>query len=283
MSTVDDDNRVANWWNRFRDHGDMAAREKLIEYHIPLVRHIAETLRSRLYSSPTVNIDDLVSAGHLGLVNAVDNFNPARGVVFSTYGWIRIRGAMLDELRQGNWVPRSIGRRARLFDQASWAVRSRLGRAPTETELKQELNVSPREYARCCRYANPAKIISIHNISGCGGVEQQDNDEWALPPSQKEPPPDRSAIQHDLWNVMLREMNRGERSIIVRYYYQGALMKDIAQTLFATTFPHGRDAHATKNTAGGGCATFPLGATFSQTRQRWLGGLPRSRCLGVFA
>ena len=222
---------VAHWWHRFRDHGDQDARNKLIEHHIPLVRHIAETLRGRLCSSAAVNIDDLVSAGYLGLVNAVDNFDPARGVAFSTYGWIRIRGAMLDELRQDSWIPRSVGQYARRFDRAWRQLRDRLGRAPTETELRRELHASASHYARCSRYAEPVKVVSIHNISGRGEVDMQDNDEWALPSSRTEPPPDQALVQRDLWDAMLREMSSAERDIIVGYYRRGMLMKDIARSL----------------------------------------------------
>ena len=109
-------------WEAYQERGDQSARDALLERHLPLVHHVARQIMRTL--SVQVDLDDLVSAGSMGLINAVTSFDPSRGLAFSTYAAPRIRGAILDDLRRSDHVPRSI---RRTFWRASHAVNCSAG------------------------------------------------------------------------------------------------------------------------------------------------------------
>lgn len=118
--------------------------EQLIEEHAPLVKRIAHHLLMRLPSS--VQVDDLIQSGMIGLLEAARNFDGSKGAKFETYAGIRIRGAMLDDLRKGDWVPRSVHRNARRVSEAIKAVEDRSGRDARDHEVADELGVSIEDY-----------------------------------------------------------------------------------------------------------------------------------------
>ena len=125
-------------WEHYRAHGDLAVRGELIDRYIGLVRHHAIAMSRR---AREVEIDELVSAGTVGLVQALEGYDPARGFAFSTYALPRIRGAMLDELRRRDWMPRTVRTRARRMEQARATLAHRLGRRPGESELAEALEI----------------------------------------------------------------------------------------------------------------------------------------------
>lgn len=119
-------------------------KDQLITDHIPLVKRIAHYLMAKL--PPSVMIDDLIQAGMIGLMDAVSHFESGQGAQFETYAAQRIRGAMLDELRQVDWLPRNVRRNLRQIEAAIHALEQRLGRSPTEQEAATEMNVPLAEY-----------------------------------------------------------------------------------------------------------------------------------------
>jgi len=130
---------TATLWEEYREHGDQTARERLLSHHLRLVHHVARRVASALRGD--VEFDDLVSAGTIGLVNAIENFDPARGLAFSTFAAPRIRGAILDDLRRWDHVPRSVRRKQRDMNSARERLRTRLDREPLDSELAEELEI----------------------------------------------------------------------------------------------------------------------------------------------
>lgn len=231
MPVIKSNQKVADWWDSFKNSGDQEARNKLIEYNLPLVKHIAQKLHIKLLNSSNVRNDELISAGHIGLISAIDNFDPSRGVAFSTFAWFRIRGAMLDDLRESSWIPRLVRKHAQRFEQANHILLSKFGRMPTEQELMCELKISPREFVKYCQDAHSTEMVPMQNFRGGNNPDEQDNIEWALPISDKELAHDRLTSRREVRDMLLRELTRTEYFIIVLYYHEGLRMREIARIL----------------------------------------------------
>ena len=127
------DNPVDVLWRRFKHDGDREARDRLVVHYSPLVKFVAGRVRSGL--PPAVEQADLVSDGVIGLMDAIDKFDPERGLQFQTYAVTRIRGAMVDGLRASDWVPRSVREKIREIDAAQTKLERSLGRAPSDAEV----------------------------------------------------------------------------------------------------------------------------------------------------
>ena len=134
---------VDSLWQRFKETGDKDARDRLVLQYSPLVKYVAGRVRSGLPSS--VDQNDLVSDGVIGLMDAIDKFDPGRGLQFQTYAVSRIRGAIVDGLRATDWVPRSVREKIRDIDNAQGRLERRLGRPPKDTEVAAELDITVAE------------------------------------------------------------------------------------------------------------------------------------------
>ncbi|HEX9092535.1 MAG TPA: sigma-70 family RNA polymerase sigma factor, partial [Coriobacteriia bacterium] len=134
---------VSSLWTAYKEQGDPDAREHLILNYAPLVKYVA----GRLSANLPQNVDnaDLISYGIFGLIDAIEKFEPGRGIKFETYAIARIKGAIIDELRAMDWVPRSVRSRAREIETAYVTLEARLKRTPTDPELASEMGISLRE------------------------------------------------------------------------------------------------------------------------------------------
>ena len=130
-------------WRRYKDDGDTAARERLVVAYSPMVKFVAGRLGAGLPSH--VEDADLISYGLMGLIGAIERFEPERGIKFETFAMTRIRGAIIDELRSLDWVPRSVRSRAREIEAAQAKLEHELQRAPSEAELAARLDISEEE------------------------------------------------------------------------------------------------------------------------------------------
>src|SRR5690349_7559894 len=130
-------------WRRYKDQGDATARERLVVAYSPMVKFVA----GRLGAGPPSHVEDadLISYGLVGLIGAIERFEPERGIKFETFAMTRIRGAIIDELRSLDWVPRSVRSRAREIETAQQKLEHELQRAPTEEELAEKLGISTDE------------------------------------------------------------------------------------------------------------------------------------------
>src|ERR671934_1046942 len=136
---------VQQLWRDYRAHPTVELRNQLVETYLPLVKYNAERIWSRLPEG--VDLDDLISAGVFGLMDAIEAFDLERGVKFETYCVPRIRGAMLDELRTMDWVPRLVRSKASKLEETRKSLEAELGRAPRAEELAEKLGVSLQEFA----------------------------------------------------------------------------------------------------------------------------------------
>lgn len=147
-----------------------SASVEVVERHAELVRRIAHHLAARLPAS--VEVDDLVQAGMLGLIEAARNFDSDQGASFETYASIRIRGAMIDEIRKGDWTPRSVHRRTREAAEATRRIEQASGRAATGAEIAAALGLAPEEYARLLEDAVSGQVLSLDShVEDHGDVE----------------------------------------------------------------------------------------------------------------
>src|SRR5829696_3352219 len=147
-------------WTAYRETGNVEYRNRLVERYLSLVKYNAERIWARLPDG--VELDDLISAGTFGLMDAIDAFDLNRGVKFETYCVPRIRGAMLDELRTMDWVPRLVRSKASKLNEAVKTLEARLGRQPTEAELSSQLSISVAELEKMMLDANAVNLISLN-------------------------------------------------------------------------------------------------------------------------
>ena len=215
-------------WEQFHKTHDNCFRNLLMEHYRHIVKYAAERLHSKLPDK--VELDDLVSAGVFGLMNAIDAFDPARGVKFETYCSSRIKGSILDELRSMDWVPRLVRARAHQLAKATQSLETHLGRKPTEKETAEELDMDMEEFNRLQRDANAVGLVSLNTKYGDGDGEK-DIREIDVIKDKKSRSPLVEAQKRDLKNVITKGLTSAEQLIIVLYYYEEMNMKDIGKTL----------------------------------------------------
>src|SRR5712675_166240 len=151
---------VQQLWHEYRAHPTIDLRNQLVELFLPLVKYNAERIWSRLPEG--VDLDDLISAGVFGLMDAVEAFDLERGVKFETYCVPRIRGAMLDELRTMDWVPRLVRSKHTKLEEARKQLEAEFGRPPTTDEMAKKLGVSLQEFQKMAMDANAVGLISLN-------------------------------------------------------------------------------------------------------------------------
>jgi len=218
---------TASLWSAYKTRSCPDARDALTERYMPLVRRIAK--RAARLVPQAVDVEDMVSAGHLGLLDALEAFDPDRGIRFSTFCSYRVRGAILDELRSLDWVPRAVRQHARQVDMANNRLSNQLSRRPTDEELSSELGVEGKAFGKMKRDAHPVDVISIdshnpHSRDAAGSWSETIRDGDQQTPLMK-------ALRGELKDVICRSLSRSERMIVTLYYYEGLTMKEIGQTL----------------------------------------------------
>ncbi len=215
-------------WEQFHNTRDEYHRNLLMEYYRDLVKYCAERLHNKLPDK--VELDDLISAGIFGLMDAINAFDPSRGVKFETYCAPRIKGSILDELRSMDWVPRLVRARAHQLAKVTHSLEMYLGRKPVEEEIAEELNIDIEEFIRLQRDANAVSLVSLNNKYNDGDGEK-DICEIDVIKDKKSEDPLLEAQKRDLKNLLTKGLTRAERLIIVLYYYEEMTMKEIGATL----------------------------------------------------
>ena len=220
---------VEQLWIEFKkDITNQELRNRLVEMYLPLVKYNGERIWARLPEG--VELDDLISAGVFGLMDAIDAFDLSRGVKFETYCVPRIRGAMLDELRTMDWVPRLVRSKASKLNEALKTLEARLGRQPSEQELSAELQISVQELEKMILDASAVNLISL-NKKWYETDSYKDVREIDILEDKKGEDPTRRIQKNDLMRLVTKGLNRNERLIIILYYYEEFTMKEIGATL----------------------------------------------------
>ena len=204
-------------------------RDSTIEDHMWLVRCIAKSMAD--YLPQQVDVDDLVSAGTVGLIKAVDDFDPARGAKLETYARYRIKGAILDELRKQDMLPYSTRSKLRGLDRAIHNLERILGRYPTDREIAKEAGISEDDLSRLLATATAIDLYSLDDILESGDEEL---DAAASHAGIQQEDPLSKLEREEIALVMvegLRELPQMERTVLGLYYYEGLRMKEIGEVI----------------------------------------------------
>jgi RNA polymerase sigma factor for flagellar operon FliA len=210
-----------------------AAEAALVEQYVPLVKNVVGRLAMTL--PPHVDGEDLYSAGLAGLLNAVRQFNPSAGTAFETYARLRIRGAVLDELRRMDWVPRSVHTKARKLQNAMGQLEQKKGRLPTDEEMARSLKIPLQEYYRWIEETRPTTFVCLdaafHNDHD-DSLSQHDS----LADPRQESPVDETFRREmaRLITARLKQLPDMQRKVLALYYFEDLRLREIAQVFGLT-------------------------------------------------
>jgi RNA polymerase sigma factor for flagellar operon FliA len=219
---------VQQLWRDYRGEPTTELRNQLVEHFLPLVKYNAERIWARLPEG--VDLDDLISAGVFGLMDAIGAFDLERGVKFETYCVPRIRGAMLDELRTMDWVPRLVRSKHTKLEETRKGLEAELGRPPSSDEMAKRLGLSLKEYEKLAGDATAVGLVSL-NKKWYETDSYKDVREIDILEDKKAEDPTHRLQNRDLMRLVTRGLNRNERLIVILYYYEDMTMKEIGATL----------------------------------------------------
>jgi RNA polymerase sigma factor for flagellar operon FliA len=222
-------------WSRYRTSGDERARERLVVAYSPLVKYVAGRMSSGLPAH--VEEADLISYGLIGLISAIERFEPEREIKFETYAIPRIRGAIIDELRALDWVPRSVRARAREIERANIKLEHRLQRAPTDEEMSAELGLELDEFHDALIQISNSTIAALDEL---WTVSDSSGDQVSLLDTIQDPgapDPARMADAADLKDRVadaIAGLPEREKLVIALYYYENLTLREIGEVLGVT-------------------------------------------------
>jgi RNA polymerase sigma factor FliA len=222
-------------WRRYKATGDERARERLVLAFAPLVKYVAGRLSSGLPAH--VDEGELISYGLTGLISAIERFDPSREIKFETYAITRIRGAIIDELRTLDWVPRSVRARAREIERANMKLEARLQRAPTDEEVATELSISVDEFHDALMQISHSTIVALDElwtVSDSGGDQVSLLDTL---PDRGAPDPQMVVDQGETRDRIadaIAALPEREKLVIALYYYENLTLREIGEVLGVT-------------------------------------------------
>ncbi len=225
----------AELWHRYKVAGDERARERLVVAYSPIVKYVAGRMAAGLPSH--VDQGDLISYGLIGLIKAIERFELDREVKFETYAITRIRGAIIDELRSLDWVPRSVRSRAREIERANAKLANRLQRAPTDEELAEELEITEEELRESLIKISNSTIVALDEL---WAISDSSGDQVSLLDTLEDPDaPDPEKLLHvsevkDRLAEAIALLPERERVVVALYYYENLNLREIAQILQVT-------------------------------------------------
>ncbi|WP_432799477.1 FliA/WhiG family RNA polymerase sigma factor [Poriferisphaera sp. WC338] len=220
--------RIKEVWPVYKKKPTEEMRNQLMEHYLPLVKYNAERIHAKLPDE--VDVEDLMSAGIFGLMDAIDAFDLERGVKFETYCAPRIRGAILDELRSMDWVPRLVRSRTSQIETARKRLEMVSGEKATDDQLREELGVDKDEYEKIRRDAGAVGVVSLSR-KWFETDSNKDVREIDVLKDKKQTNPLSAVQKRDLKELITKGLTRAERLIVVLYYYEEMTMKEIGVTL----------------------------------------------------
>ncbi|MCR5164635.1 MAG: FliA/WhiG family RNA polymerase sigma factor [Thermoguttaceae bacterium] len=198
-----------------------------MEAYMPIVKYNGEKIRARFPNE--VELDDLISSGYFGLMDAIESYDLDRGVKFETYCIQRIQGAMLDEIRNLDWVPRLIRSRASKLNDVTHKLEVRLGREPSNEEIAEAMQISVQEVEKLKKETQTVGLVSLSNK--CTGDDEKDMNEGDILEDRRSEDPFDSLQRKDLIKLITKGLSQNERLILILYYYEEMTMKEIGATL----------------------------------------------------
>ena len=221
-------------WAEYQKTRSPEIREFFIKQYAPLVKYVAGKVAVGMPES--VEFDDLASFGLFGLLDAIDKFDAAKNVKFKTYAVTRIRGAIFDELRTLDWIPRSVRQKSREIEEAVARLEANLGRAVSDAEVAQELGISESEYQRMRYKTSVSAIVSIDDARNTGDDSEHSTiaDTIESPASMK---PDVIVERDEMKRVIaeaIDELPEKEKKVLILYYYEDLTLREIGKVLNVT-------------------------------------------------
>ncbi len=222
-------------WRRYKASGDPRAREQLVVAYSPLVKYVAGRMSSGLPAH--VEEADLISYGLEGLINAIERFDPEREIKFETYAITRIKGQIIDALRQLDWVPRSVRARAREIERAHAKLEHRLHRTPTDEEIAAELDISIEEFQDSLLRISNSTVVALDEL---WSVSDSSGDQVSLLDTLQDPDaPDPEALLDasevkDRLADAIAALPEREKLVIALYYYENLTLREIGEVLGVT-------------------------------------------------
>ncbi len=206
-------------------------KDKLITEYAPVIKFIARKIALRL--PPSIELDDLISSGIIGLMDAIEKYDPTRDNKFRTYAEFRIRGAILDELRAQDWVPRSVRDKSKLLDRTIVKLKLELGRAPDGNEIAQRLGITLENLHNLMNQVKPVSVVSIDESPSFSNIDKESIlsiiDDYKNPHNKL----DRKFIK-DIFAGVIEELPERQRLVLSLYYYEDLNLKQIGRVLRVT-------------------------------------------------
>jgi RNA polymerase sigma factor for flagellar operon FliA len=222
-------------WRRYKDDRDEKARERLVLAYAPLVKYVAGRMSSGLPSH--VEESDLISYGLLGLISAIERFEPEREIKFETFAITRIKGSIIDELRSLDWVPRSVRTKAREIERTNAKLEHQLHRAPTDQEMAKELDVSVEEFQESLVRISNSSVVALDEL---WTVSDSSGDQVSLLDTLHDPQAVDPATEMDTTEMKDRladaiaRLPEREKLVVALYYYENLTLREIGEVLGVT-------------------------------------------------
>ena len=221
-------------WVSYKKKKDPLIRESFIKQYAPLVKYVAGKVAATMPHS--VDFDDLVGFGVFGLIDAIDKFDPDKNVKFKTYAVTRIRGAIFDELRSIDWVPRSVRQKSKEIEEAIVETEAKLGRPATDSEIAGSMGLTDSEFAKTMLKVSGTSILSLSDV----WYTADDSDKVSIGDSIESPSslnPDAIIEREEIKRVIvqsIQELPDKEKKVLVLYYYEDLTLKEIGKVLEVT-------------------------------------------------
>jgi RNA polymerase sigma factor for flagellar operon FliA len=222
-------------WSRYKKNGDEKARERLVLAYSPLVKFVAGRMSSGLPAH--IEEADLISYGLLGLIGAIERFEPEREIKFETFAVARIKGSIIDELRSLDWVPRSVRAKAREIEAAHTKLERELGRTPTDEEVSKALEMSMDEFQEALMQISNSSLVALDEL---WAVSDSSGDQVSLLDTMRDPSavdPARELGVSELKDRLAHAISRlpeREKLVVALYYYENLTLREIGEVLGVT-------------------------------------------------
>jgi RNA polymerase sigma factor for flagellar operon FliA len=221
-------------WQEYRKTRDPKIREAFIKQYAPLVKYVAAKVAIGMPNN--VEFDDLVGFGVFGLIDAIDKYDTEKNVKFKTYAVTRIRGAIFDELRQIDWVPRSVRQKTREIESAISSLEAQLGRTASDQEIAGALGMNEDEYLKTLQKISSTSILSLHDVWFSGDEKDRISivDSIEAPSSLNPDIMVEKEVMRQVIIAAINELPDKEKKILILYYYEDLTLRDIGRVLEVT-------------------------------------------------
>ncbi len=229
-----DDKTEEELWKNYKKTKDLRIREHFVNQYAPLVKYVAGKIAIGMPQN--VDFDDLVGYGVFGLLDAIEKFDPTKDIKFKTYAVTRIRGAIYDELRSIDWVPRSVRQKAKELERVIGKLENRLGRAARDDEIAKELGISSKELHTLILKISGASILSLSDVWYVG----DESDKVSVMETIESPKslnPDVIVEREEIKNIIVQaisDLPDKEKKVLILYYYEDLTLKEIGEVLQVT-------------------------------------------------